>query len=274
MSLFTVQDREDVKDFFLNLTQHNDNIISLILVGSGSIGFTDELSDLDFCIVVDNEDNIEKTMDDIISGIRNNYQVIAFDQILQRNLQVCILNNFLEMDIGYVSIDSVTARRGRWKVLFDKSETVDYAMKKSWESNSKENHGKTDNVDINDTFAEYASGIWHPLFYAAVAIKRSEYWRSIGEMDIARNMLIELKGYRYSLETKRYRDVDNFPNDDLMAIHKSYFTELSQVNLLEKLYYLVDIIYDELETYCEKHIVINRHQVVEYITGVFRHIKK
>jgi len=53
MDLFSVAEREEIKGFFINLAQCNDNILSVILVGSGAVGFTDELSDLDFCVVID-----------------------------------------------------------------------------------------------------------------------------------------------------------------------------------------------------------------------------
>jgi len=39
--------------------------------------------------------------------------------------------------------------------------------------------------------------------------------------------------------------------------------------MLKSLCYFVDVIYDEIEAYCEKYIVIDRKQVKEYISGIF-----
>jgi hypothetical protein len=38
--------------------------------------------------------------------------------------------------------------------------------------------------------------------HAITGAKRGRYWRAIGEMNIIRDMLIEMLGYKYSLETK------------------------------------------------------------------------
>jgi len=268
MSLFTIAGRKEMKNFFLQLAQYNDDILSVILVGSGSVGFTDELSDLDFCVVINNDENLEKTMNYIQDGIRKHSPIIAFQQMLHRGLQVYILDNYLEIDIGYVTIDRVYARRGRWNVLFDRVGTVNNDMEKSWKQNLNDNRGKTFSVNIDEALAEYAGEIWHPLFCATVAIRRGEFWRAIGEMDMARNILIELKGLRHSLETKRYRDVDRFPADELVAIHKSMPTCLSSEKMTEALCHLVEAIYDELEAHCKKYIIIDRKQVKEYISYI------
>jgi len=150
-------------------------------------------------------------MDYIHSGIKKYIPVIAYQQMLKRGLQVYLLDNYLELDIGYVTIDMVVARRGRWKVMFDKAGTVDEDMIKSWEQSSKDNRGKTSSVNMDEKLSNYVSEIWHYLFQAAIAIKRGEYWRATREMYIVGNMIIELKGLRHSLETKRCRDVDKFP---------------------------------------------------------------
>lgn len=39
MGLFTVAERELIKDLFINFTYQNHDIVSVILVGSGAAGF-------------------------------------------------------------------------------------------------------------------------------------------------------------------------------------------------------------------------------------------
>jgi len=268
MGLFTTADREAINNLFVDLAYKNQDIASVILVGSGSVGFTDKLSDLDFCVVVNKKENIENVMDSVCADIKEHLRILYLSQMPKRGLQVYLIDNYLELDVGYVSIDNVTARRERWKVVFDKVGTVDSDMRKSWERSSKENLGKTHSVDLDKMLEEISIGIWHPLFYAALAIKREQYWRCVGEMEIARNQLIELKGYRYSLETKRYRDVDKFPTHDLTLLQETFALCFSQRDLFNSLNCLVDAIYDELEVYCEKHIIVNRHNVKEYIKSV------
>ena len=48
MSLFSITDRKNVMDYIISFTEHNEHIVVLVVVGSVSYGFNDELSDLDF----------------------------------------------------------------------------------------------------------------------------------------------------------------------------------------------------------------------------------
>ena len=58
MRLFSCSDRERIKNELTELFSEIKDVISVVLVGSGAVGFTDEISDLDFCVVVDNDCNI------------------------------------------------------------------------------------------------------------------------------------------------------------------------------------------------------------------------
>lgn len=196
MKLFSTSDRKNIKEYIVTLCEKNEEIASILQVGSGAFGYIDELSDLDFCIVGHHADQIEQTMNYLYSGIKERLQIACFEQMLQRGLQVYVLDNYLEIDIGFVSLENVVARRGHWNVIFDRTGTVQTLMEISWRKTKEENHGKTSKTDVKQTYAHYAGSFFHYMFHAAVAIKRKQYWRSIGEMDIARNRLIELKGYR------------------------------------------------------------------------------
>jgi len=243
------------------LAKASEDIIAAILVGSGAVGFLDEYSDLDFYMVVNREENIEKAMHYISGGINEQLQLLRFAQLEDRKLQVHLTSNFLEIDIGYVSFDQISALRKQWKVLFDKTGTVDAAMCRSWEQRYKE-------PQAGETVADYAGKAWHFLFHAAVAIRRGQVWRSVAEVDIARNMLIELMGLRHSLETKRYRAVDRLPAEDLSLLEKTLATCLSRKALSECLNCLVEATYDELEAYPGIQIPVGRQQVREYIQAV------
>ena len=264
MALFTPADRKSIMDYIVSFTEQNEHIVALVAVGSGSFGYTDELSDLDFVVAIDSGENLDIVKDSVANELSKKASIIYFKQDPDIPLQVYLCDNFLEIDIGYGVYTDAAATRAHWKVLFDKTGTVQEAMQTSWE--------KTKNDPKIDEYAkallECSDRVWSNLMHGAVAIKRKQYWRAIAELDIARNFLVKLLGLRYSLDPERGRDVDKLPEFELHALKKTLVRDFSQESLWSNLTCLTNAIYAELErTEKQACIKINRQQVNEYINA-------
>ena len=262
MALFNTLDRKNIMNYILSFAEQNEHIISLIAVGSGSFGYVDELSDIDLVVAIDSNENLNIVRDYIASKLSEQVSFIYFKQPQCIPLQVYLCDNFLEIDIGYGVYTTAAATREHWKVLFDKSGTVNEAMHNSWEQII--NKPKTN--EYTNKLAECSDHVWHNLMHCAVAIKRKQYWRAVAELDIVRNFLVELLGFRYSLDIKRGRDVDKLPEIELITLKKTLVIDFSQEALWFNLISITDAIYTELER-CEEQfcIKINRQQINEYI---------
>ncbi|MDT8717668.1 hypothetical protein IAI10_13430 [Clostridium sp. 19966] len=272
MSLFTPSKRNEVKNAIIDEAKKTEGIIAIILVGSGAIGFTDEVSDLDFSIVVDSSYPIKEVMKKVKEYICSKWKLLDNMENEKRGLQVYMLDNYLEVDIGYMTFEKISAVRERWLVVYDTSNKVDDIMKQSWEVN-KNNHGKKETVNLQQVYSEAAEDIWHFLMHAIVAIKRENYWRAIGEMDVARNNLIELLGYKYSLETKRFRNVDRFPEEIKAVLWKTIPKDFRLEAFKISIYSLIDAIYDEIEDFFKgssSKIKVTREDVKEYYYDVIK----
>ena len=264
MAIFSTADRKNMMDYIIAFTERNEHIMALIAVGSGAFGYNDELSDLDMVVAIDSDENMEAVMAYVAAQLNKRLNFIYFKQMPQRKLQVYLGENFLEIDIGYGAYAGAAATRKHWKVLFDKTGTIDEAMRVSWEAHEK--RPKTDEQDKK--LAECADTAWHHLMHAAVAAKRGRYWRAVAELDLARNFFIGLLGCRYSLDTGRGRDVDKLPEAELNILNNTLVAALTQDALWRSLSALADAIYTELERYGERAcITVNRRQVNEYINA-------
>lgn len=270
MSLFTLKEREAAKEYLVAHANKNADIISCILLGSASYGYIDELSDVDFCVVINQEDNIEKVMFYMSEGVKAYNPLLCFEQLTQRRLQVYLLDNYLELNVSFQSVGSIHIKKSNWKVVLDKSGEVETEAIKSWTAYQETQNEKTLHKDVDEKVKSYANETWHFLFHCAIAIKRKKYWRTIGELDILRNRLIELKGLRYSISTGRYREVDDLPKDELEIIQKIMVTDSSWEALVRCLDLLTDAIYDEFDAQGVREFYsVNRQQVKEYIRDVF-----
>lgn len=265
MSLFSVEERKRIMDYIISFTKSYEHIVALVAVGSGSYGFYDELSDLDFVIAIDSNENMEMVMEYVKSQLDKCLNYIYFKQSPQKRLQVYLSDNYLEIDIGYGAYTSAAATKKHWKVLFDKSETVEKVMRASWEGKIA-NENETN--ELSQRLAECSDSVWHNLMLAAVAIKRGQYWRAYTELEFVRKWLIELLCYRYSLDSDRNREVDKLPEAELSVLNKTLVSSLNKDALWRSLDALVDAVYTELESYGERAcIIVNRQQVNEYINA-------
>jgi len=269
MQIFTPKAREAAKEYLIALAAENTNIIAGVLLGSASYGYVDEWSDIDFCVVVDEEDSIEKAMLHMSEGVKAYSPILCFGQLTQRRLQIYLLDNYLELNISFRPKGNIGINKGVWQVVLDKSGKIEMEVENSWVAHQETQKEKAQSQDVHEKVKSYANETWHFLFHCAIAIKRKKYWRTIGELDIVRNRLVELKGLRYAIDTGRYRGVDNLPEHELKIIQMTMAIDTSWEGLAQCLNVLADAIYDELEAQgAERFYSVNRHQAKKYIRKV------
>ena len=255
--IFSVQDRQDVFDFLLDIVKVHSKIISLVQVGSGAFGYNDDHSDLDFVIALDTNDSMFEVMEYVSQKIKEKYDVIFFSQQESRHLQCYFLSNLLEIDIGYGGYEHAAALKPAFKVIFDHSGLVEEKMIKSREWMDNSIFGEKQKKDI-DLACEQ---LWMRLMHAAVAIKRGNFFRAMGELDFVRNLYINLIGNRFKLESKMNREIDKLPKEEKSAIKSTYITGESSEQLWKVLLNLTELIYKELEYY---DLPVNKEMLYKY----------
>lgn len=244
--MYTVDEREDIKNRLISLFRRLPGIAGVILVGSGAEGFKDEYSDVDFCIVTEAPvEALLEIMKKCSAAIHSEFPVMKFQEMPERQLQIYFLQSFLEIDIGYVELSKLEAVRKRWKVCFDHTGQLDRIMQESWDRIRKY-HGKKTNVDVDQIYRDYYNTIWHSIQHAVTSIKRGQLWRSSYEINYIRDAAIELRGYKLSLETKCFRSVDEFDDVFLRKLSKCHIGEMREKELFRALYEAVVLFFDEI----------------------------
>ena len=118
--MYNEKDREDIFNYLVDKFQQRKEVLGIIQIGSGSIGYKDIYSDLDFAIVID-ETNINEVFNKTKLDIVSKYNIFFFDNMKERNLQLFLLDNYLELDIGYYTLESIYAKRKNYKIIYDKT---------------------------------------------------------------------------------------------------------------------------------------------------------
>ena len=163
----------------------------------------------------------------------------------------------VEIDIGFGCYEHAAALKPAFKVLFDNSGTVEDKMIQSRTTMDERIYGSKQKKDL-ETARNYA---WTHLMHAAVAIKRNNYFRTVGELEFVRKIYIDLLGDRYKLESAVNREIDNLPDYEKEAIKSTYITDDSRETLWACLINLTDLIYKELEG---SSMPISKEMLVEY----------
>ena len=259
--VFSVRDRQVAFDYILSTARQCGKIISLVQVGSGANGYRDERSDLDFVIALDSADSMAEVMEYMHQKVSGEYKLLFFTQDKSRHLQVFLLSNFLEIDIGYGTYEHAAAWKPAFKVLYDSSGVVEEKMIRSREWMDDKIYGEKQKKDT-DTACQ---SVWARLMHAAVAIRRGEYFRVIGELEYVRKLYIDLLGDRYRLESNLNREIDRLPEAEKAAIRSTFITNENPSELWERLMNLTDFVYKELEGYS---IPVTKELLHAYFKGL------
>ena len=255
--IFSVMDRENAFGFVLSSARECSRIIALVQVGSGATGYRDDRSDLDFVIALDSGESMQEVMKHMHRKITEEYDVLFFTQDEARHLQNYVLNNLLEIDIGYGGYENAAAWKPAFKVLYDRSGTVEGKMIRSREWMDDHIYGDKQKKDI----ASACEAVWIRLMHAAVAIHRRNLFRAIGELEYVRKLYIDLLGDRYRLESSLNREIDRLPENEKEAIRSTFVTGENPADLWTSLLNLTGLIYQELEGYS---VPVSQEMLLEY----------
>lgn len=260
-TIFTVQDRQEVFDYILASARECDKIVSLVQVGSGAYGYNDDRSDLDFVIALDTDGSMPEVMEYIYQKIAAKYDIAYHAKAEASHLQVFMLSNLLEIDLGYGGYEHAAARKPAFKVLYDNTGVVEEKMVKSREWMDNVIYGDKQKKDIELA----CSSFWSHLMHAALAIRRSNQFRAIGELEFVRKLYIDLLGDRYRLESGLNREMDKLPEEEKAAIRSTFVNGEDSGALWTALSNLTELIYAELEG---QTIPVSKEMLLEYYKGL------
>ena len=255
--IFSVQDRQNAFEFVLSAARENDRIIALVQVGSGAAGYRDDRSDLDFVIALDSDESMPEVMEYMHQKISGMFEVLFFTQSEPRHLQNYVLSNLLEIDIGYGGYENAAAWKPAFKVLYDRSGTVEEKMIRSREWMDDHIYSDKQKKDI----ATACEAVWIRLMHAAVAIHRGNLFRAIGELEYVRKLYIDLLGDRYRLESGLNREIDRLPENEKEAIRSTFVAGENPTDLWRSLLNLTKLVYQELDG---QSVPVTQEMLVEY----------
>ena len=236
--------REAILDRLLTALRSDKRLIGLLVVGSGAEGFEDDHSDIDLCAVTTSADDVRPAFQEWGEKIRQmlpTFHSLESPRAPNIYLWVFFLENFLEIDLCFLCLNDLRATRNRWNTVLDRSGRIESIMQSSWENRPK--------PDLEEAYRFRLSSIWHCIKHAAIAVQRQQPWRAIYELEQIRDRVIELRGLREELETKRFRHVDQMPEDFLTDLEQTLVLSLKGVDIMNALRAATTCFFNESRQY-------------------------
>ena len=258
--MFTIETREKILNDVVDYAYSLQEVVAVLVIGSGAIGFKDNLSDIDLSIIV--SQSLDEVMDCVKKYIESNFTLlISLEDKEKRHMQVFFTDEMLELDVGYQRQAEAQVTKPAWIVMKDKTDTLESILAQQWNKKIIEKEKIKDSLckkqkDVLDEF------VWHYLYIAIKSIKRNEVFRAIKEMEHARNLLIETLCMHYGIASdRRFKGVDDLPLDVKEKLVMTYPVEMNQTALNKALKNLIMFVYEVSDTIYLPFDAINKYYV-------------
>ena len=232
MNYYTSAARQEILDQLIEALKQDKRITGLILVGSGAVGFDDEYSDIDLSVVVGQKTSVESCWRDWIDRIYHLLPVTRHFEVVYSEanfLYGFFLENFLEIDIGFLHAGNLVAKRPRWKVIYDQEENLSGLMESSWEDRAL--------PDPIQVYKNVLSSIWYHITHAAICIMRKHVWQALYFIEKIRSktFLLCILICEVDADPDDYRHIDRLPAVYLDRMNETLLTNLDQGSLCSAL---------------------------------------
>lgn len=123
--------RRDVIDTVHALLDADPRVDGLVLIGSGAVGFRDELSDVDLIAAVAPGLDAAEVGDELARRLAESLPLYRYAQTppaRARGIHVFLLTGHLELDLSFIATSELRALDERWRIVFDRTGDVTRRM--------------------------------------------------------------------------------------------------------------------------------------------------
>ena len=252
--MYTEAIRQEILDKLIDIFKEDTYIEGVILVGSGANGFPDKWADIDLAVVVNPEEKTKDVWNKLNHKIKNTLNIMksVYNEYGNNNfISVILLDNFLEIDMGVISISNLVAKKGNWEILFEKTNKISSKMKETWKNRKL--------PDLNEIVRLSQNSIWYHIKNAAFALKRERYYRVVKELEEIRSEIIKIKAAHENKVAKHFRDVDEMNSNFIAKLDKTFFSEVNTLSLEIAFLNLFNLYFDVI-----KEIFPNDKDIIGY----------
>jgi predicted nucleotidyltransferase len=219
--MFTVEERERVRDRVLELASSDERVVAAAVVGSLALGEGDEWSDLDLTFGVAEGVPVADVLEDFTRAVVDELDAVTLIDLDRRGTtyRVFLLPDWLQLDLSFTPAPDFRQGSPRFKLIFG-----DY----------KVDHPPPPSAD--DLFG------WAVVFarHARVCVERRRWWQAEHMISSVRDNALTLACLHRGLPTGFGRSFDELPADVLEGFEGGLVRSLDREELLRALAIVVE----------------------------------
>ena len=222
--MFTVEDRDRVRNRLVQMSREDPRLVAGALIGSTAGGGGDRWSDLDLTFGLADGAAIDDVLSDWTARIMNEFQAVHLFDLphLSTVYRVFLLPNNLQVDLSFTPGNKFLGKGLRYDLLFGKALERDPAKPAS---------------------AEQTFGLAVVyLLHARACIARERMWEAEYSISAARDQALALACLHRGLKTAYGRGFDDLPPETLEPVTGALVGSLEKTRLVGALGRCVDVL--------------------------------
>src|ERR1041384_3411712 len=227
--MFTVEERDQVREYVLQLAESDERVVAGVTVGSLALGEGDRWSDLELTFAgadhISMYDVLEEWTRDLIEKFD---AALLFDLPAGPSIyRVFLLPGALQFDLSFTPASKFGATGPKFKLIFGKAVEKPFAAPPS----------------ASELFG-YAV---HHVLRARFCIERERYWQAEYWISSARDYLLNMACLRRGLPANNARGYDALPPEVLDIFKPSFVKSLEREELMRALRCVIDGMFKETD---------------------------
>jgi len=224
--MYTIEERELFCNQTIDFFRSSELFEGVVQLGSGTIGYKDEYSDIDLMAAIYNRDDLEfskavliKFFQDLGAGYIN--EIVWTETVLGVSVY---FTNGLGMDVSFGPTNNLVVQSPQWKIALDKTGKLTDFIE---EENRKfvkyySNYGIDDSINYRFINA---------LRRYVIAIKRCNYIYASNMLNEARQCVLDIQALKEGKKVHQFKAYNDLNKDFLSKIANTFPLEISESSL-------------------------------------------
>lgn len=238
--MFTVQERDRLRDHVLELARSDSRVVAGAEVGSHALGEGDRWSDLDLTFGVTDGSALTDVLDDWTRDLISRFDAVhLFDHVVEPSIyRIFLLPDYLQLDVSVSSEPQFRSTSPRFRLLFGEANEPQYKAPPP--------RGETLGWAV----------VW--ARHARVCIERNRWWQAEYAITHLRYHAMELACLRLELPAYYGKGFDRLPAEVRDAFEGALVRSLERNELIRALNAGIEPLLKECEAATDDNRVVER----------------
>ncbi|RBP03589.1 aminoglycoside 6-adenylyltransferase [Rossellomorea aquimaris] len=225
--MYTHNERESAFSSTIEKLKSSDLIEGIVQLGSGVIGYKDELSDIDLMLSTPTMEDVEKARGFIRQCFSSLHFIYIKEIQLRENIYLFIafMENGLEFNVSILPTEKLNVKSPLWKVVVDKSGEVSGKME-------IEHERFTTNLNKNDVGDDIPFEFFYSMRKLHTELKRNNVIYALKMLEIMRDDTLHIQAMNENKKLHQFKAYETLSPQFITRFLETYPSEFTSEAVL------------------------------------------